>query len=583
MAIERFSSRRQALGPVLSERLNGAKRYLRIAGYFRSSLLEVVGEALDTVQEIKVICNGDLDLFDVKVAKAARDGQEALARTLVSNWQSTEDGLDLLLARERYRRLHDLLASARMKVRVVPRDTDNVFVHGKAGVIEHADGRVYSFAGSVNDSATALRHAYEILWGDEDEGAATWVREEFEYFWAQGVDLPDAVIKHVAAMANRIEYRSIEAARDLAETIAPDAILAERPIYKGGQILRSWQKRFVQTCVEDWKLNGKARYLIADDVGLGKTLSMAAAALVLSLLDDRPVLILAPATLIWQWQEELEDKLGIPAAVWSTQKKCWLDAERRTLTQKGDPEFVAKCPWRIGMVSTGLIVNGDDKGERGALAKKSFGVIILDEAHKARAQRETRGGQTTVKSNNLLEFMRKAARNAGSVILGTATPTQLDAVELWDLLAALNQGAPQVLGTPFDGGEWMRDESIEFLTGARPWPSNETARWGLFRNPLPPAAEHAVFRDIRNDAGIPLNNVVGPRFDQLGQDVRRDFLQEFNYLAEQHNPIVRRVIRRTRPMLEERGLLKKIGVVIHPRRDDNLPAALFDGQGLVWA
>jgi len=111
MAIERFSSRRQALGPVLSERLNGAKRYLRIAGYFRSSLLEVVGEALDTVAEIKVVCNGDLDPFDVKVAKAARDGQEALARTLVSNWQSTEDGLDLLLARERYRRLHDLLAS----------------------------------------------------------------------------------------------------------------------------------------------------------------------------------------------------------------------------------------------------------------------------------------------------------------------------------------------------------------------------------------------------------------------------------------------------------------------------------------
>ncbi len=76
-----------------------------------------------------------------------------------------------------------------------------------------------------------------------------------------------------------------------------DAVLAERPIYKGGQILRSWQKRFVQTCVEDWRLHGKARYLIADDVGLGKTLSMAAAALVLSLLDDKPVLILAPATL----------------------------------------------------------------------------------------------------------------------------------------------------------------------------------------------------------------------------------------------------------------------------------------------
>src|SRR5262249_21768101 len=67
-----------------------------------------------------------------------------------------------------------------------------------------------------------------------------------------------------------------------------------------GQILRPWQKRFVETCVEDLGLHGCARYLIADDVGLGKTLSMAATALVLSLLDDRPVLILAPATLIWQ-------------------------------------------------------------------------------------------------------------------------------------------------------------------------------------------------------------------------------------------------------------------------------------------
>jgi hypothetical protein len=68
------------------------------------------------------------------------------------------------------------------------------------------------------------------------------------------------------------------------------------------------------------------------------------AALVLSLLDVRPVLILAPATLVWQWQEELEDKLGIPASVWSTQKKCWVDTERRMLTQKGDPEFVTRCP-----------------------------------------------------------------------------------------------------------------------------------------------------------------------------------------------------------------------------------------------
>jgi hypothetical protein len=33
-------------------------------------------------------------------------------------------------------------------------------------------------------------------------------------------------------------------------------------------------------------------------------------------------------------------------------------------------------------------------------------------------------------------------------------------------------------------------------------------------------------------------------------------------------------------MLEERGLLKRIGVIVHPRVEDGLPEALFDGQGL---
>ena len=345
MAIERFSSRREALGPVLTTRLEGASRYLRIAGYFRSSLLEVVGEALETVGEIRVVCNGDLDPYDVKVAKAARDGQEALARTLVSSWQSTEDGLDLLLARERYRRLHDLLASGRMKVRVVPRDADNVFVHGKAGVIEHADGRVYSFVGSVNDCASGFRHAYEILWGDDGPGAAAMGARGVRAFLAAGRRSAGR-----GGQARRARWRAGSNTARSRPRGMPTAASRSTPCWPSGRSTRaakscgSWQKRFVQTCVEDWRLHGKARYLIADDVGLGKTLSMAAAALVLSLLDDKPVLILAPATLIWQWQEELEDKLGVPAAVWSTQKKCWLDGERRPLTQKGDPTLVAQVP-----------------------------------------------------------------------------------------------------------------------------------------------------------------------------------------------------------------------------------------------
>ena len=62
---------------------------------------------------------------------------------------------------------------------------------------------------------------------------------------------------------------------------------------------------------------GKARLLLADEVGVGKTLSLAASAMISVLLGDGPVLILCPSTLTLQWQVELVDMLGIPNAVCS--------------------------------------------------------------------------------------------------------------------------------------------------------------------------------------------------------------------------------------------------------------------------
>src|SRR6202008_622144 len=99
------------------------------------------------------------------------------------------------------------------------------------------------------------------------------------------------------------------------------------------------------------------------------------------LLDDGPVLILCPATLMLQWQGELKDKLGIPSAVWLSTKKVWMDDHGHTIKTRG-PENITRCPCRIAIVSTGLIVHNSD--ERRALLERKFGTVILDEAHKAR-------------------------------------------------------------------------------------------------------------------------------------------------------------------------------------------------------
>ena len=145
---------------------------------------------------------------------------------------------------------------------------------------------------------------------------------------------------------------------------------------------------------------GKVRLLLADEVGVGKTLSLAASAMISALLDDGPVLILCPSTLTLQWQVELADKLGIPSAVWLSAKKEWIDPKGHVIKTRG-PEDIARCPFRIAIVSTGLIVHESE--ECRYLLERKYGMVVLDEAHKARQ----RGGLGESKNepNNLLKVM----------------------------------------------------------------------------------------------------------------------------------------------------------------------------------
>ena len=181
---------------------------------------------------------------------------------------------------------------------------DRVFIHGKAGVIERADGTTSCFLGSINETKSAFARNYEILWEDPSPEGVAWVEEEFAALWADAYPLPDAIIEEIERVADRVEIRFEEAApQEL-----PAAAFAEAPIYRGGEQLQPWQRSFVTTLLEHRETYGKARLLLADEVGVGKTLSLAASALVSCLLDDGPVLILCPATLTLQWQVELADK-----------------------------------------------------------------------------------------------------------------------------------------------------------------------------------------------------------------------------------------------------------------------------------
>ncbi|MEI6068968.1 MAG: phospholipase D-like domain-containing protein [Methylococcaceae bacterium] len=171
----------------------------------------------------------------------------------------------------RYQLLDQLLNAGNVEIRVVPKE--RLFLHGKAGSIHYADGSRKAFVGSVNDSKSAFAHNYELV-GQDDDASADWIEQEFWALWNQGVPLPEAILAEIQPVANRQEV-TVEALKPQ-DVLA--AAMAEASIYRGGEQLQPWQRSFVTMFLEHREIYGKVRLLLADEVGVGKTLSMATSA-----------------------------------------------------------------------------------------------------------------------------------------------------------------------------------------------------------------------------------------------------------------------------------------------------------------
>ncbi len=468
------------------------------------------------------------------------------------------------------------------------------YLHGKAGVIELADGKKLGFIGSMNETRSGWQRHYEILWEDESTEGIAWIEEEFNFLWNAAKELPRAVIREVRRRGYRREVVFDEINED---TDLVPAALIESPLYREGLSLQPWQQGFITECIRHYQNHGIVRLLLADEVGLGKTLSMGTAALALCLLSDkehkarRPIVIFAPATLCEQWQTEMIDKLGIPCARWQTQKKVWLDHEDRIISPAGR-EQIAKCPLRIGIVSTGLMMR--NSLEKQHLLGLRFGTVILDEAHKARSRQGF--GKDAGSPNELLAFIREIADRSDHVLLGTATPIQTRPDDLWDLIGILHQGEGRfVLGNDF--AKWHRPQEVLPILSGDQAVTEPSFAWELLRSPLPlvnstqePRARR-LYSAIRQDLGLTESKLQSNSpFTDLDDITREDLEGELQRklsgatFFQRENPLVRHIVLRKRSTLEDSGLLAKIGVNVHPDRDlakeVHLFNALFEGNAL---
>jgi ATP-dependent helicase HepA len=162
----------------------------------------------------------------------------------------------------------------------------------------------------------------------------------------------------------------------------------------------------------------RPRFVLADEVGLGKTIEagMIFSALRLAGLARR-VLIVAPSHLTVQWLVELFHKFN--------QLFTLMDTERYEQSLDENPTV---SPWaRFDHVITSLELlqrSEQHRGEAGDL-KAHWDLVIIDEAHH-------------LKGEKAYEAAQALAKNSWGLLLLTATPMQLDPAEYQALLSLID-------------------------------------------------------------------------------------------------------------------------------------------------
>jgi superfamily II DNA or RNA helicase len=172
------------------------------------------------------------------------------------------------------------------------------------------------------------------------------------------------------------------------------------------------------------------RLLIADDVGIGKTIE---AILILRELLERGTIksfsVLCPPHLCEQWQKELADKLDVDAVIIRSSTVAGL--ERKIV---GDDTLNVFNYYPFQVVSIDYVKNGSTKMP--AFLKDIPDLVIVDEAHTCTKNLDVNKRSQSQQRYELLEKI--ASRDQQHLVLLTATPHSGKDGEFKSLLGLVN-------------------------------------------------------------------------------------------------------------------------------------------------
>jgi ERCC4-related helicase len=458
--------------------------------------------------------------------------------------------------------------------------------HEKVGVVTDSGGNQISFSGSINETAGGWvnnRESFHVhcswLGGREVQHVHDEV-DAFAKLWEDRAtstrvfDFPDAVKQKLLEFlpaSDQFVAPPHHAKQPVEPTpgyrLTPDEVRRVVWAYVGhaaelwngirvGEATSAvdpWphQLRAFKLFVEGWP---SRRLLIADEVGLGKTIT---AGLIVRQLwlsgRARHILLMVPKAVMIQWQNELYEKFNLNVPLYDGGELIW----KKTHGWQGPVEkAVSREEWHREplVICSSQLMRRRDRAAELAVAE-NWDLLLLDEAHHAR--RRGAGGAQQGGPNALLRLMCDLNTKSSGLLLLTATPMQVDPIEVFDLL--------QLLGLP---PEWAGDserfhkyfdlvagnpseEDMEFL--AEMFRSTERAFGPVDESALAkllPAISKLgrarILKALRDKTGIPLKRLSGAE-----RKAALKVLQGFS-------PIRYRMTRQTRELLRryhEQGLL----------------------------
>lgn len=470
--------------------LECALQYDRKSGFFNSTILSKVarglGAMLHNQGHMRLVMGCQFSPQDLQAIKQGYELRTALDHRLDVELQPPKNFTQLkhfeILSWLIQNQYLDIRIAVPLKSDGTPEESDrqldpNRIFHEKVGIITDANGDRLAFSGSNNESIGGWEaniesfHVYFSWDGGRDLERVQLESDRFEKLWTDQMpnvrvfEVPEAVRKKLLRYVPSTHPTWSPQAEFDTRPLSPDKLPPEEPSEGVSEpepqtptySQDDWEREhpaFIKLAnlhqdpgcldftvksipIQPWAHQLKIlrrvaqefprSYLIADEVGLGKTIEtgLILRYLILSQKVKR-VLVLAPASVQPQWQEELREKFNLH--FWS-----YLQGELRDPFKETVP--LAANPWNtqnLILASSHLIRRKERMQE--LLEAEPWDLVVLDEAHHARRKSPQDRKDTP---NRLLELMRQLRSKTTAFILLSATPMQIDPIEVFDLLNLL--------------------------------------------------------------------------------------------------------------------------------------------------